>query len=334
MPIIQTAQSWTSIVEPITPFLNQVTERLLDQVSVFDSDIQDAIEYALSKQGKHIRPALVAISAESCGGIREEHVQFALIVEMVHLATLVHDDIMDGALLRRGRPTMAAAWGNSLSVLVGDCLFAHALKLASEFPTTEICRVVSTAANHVCSGEIIQTRNKNRFDISVDECLRVLDMKTATLFSLSCQYGAVLSQATPHVIHGMKEFGSALGMAYQIYDDCVDLFSTERQAGKSLGTDVESGKITLPVLLAYKKLNSKEKLVFETAFHNEDGPEFETIREHLLRCNALDETKSTISEYLNKARESVWGVSLNGDNAYLLQITDFLTQQTEQLSVS
>src|SRR5437870_6895092 len=128
----------------------------------------------LRNHGKQLGAAVVALSAGATGGLNEPHVNVAVVIEMVHLATLVHDDVMDEAKIRRGRPTMAAHWGNEISVLLGDCLFAHALKLAASFPTTEICRAVSAATNTVCSGEILQTQSRKNFEITRGQYFKTL----------------------------------------------------------------------------------------------------------------------------------------------------------------
>src|SRR5205807_1996480 len=189
------ACSWKQIIEPIEPFLEAVNQRLAEQVAAFDQEISPYADYALNGQGKHLRPALVALVAKALGQPNDSHVTAAVIIEMVHLATLVHDDVMDEAEIRRGRPTLAAHWGNEISVLLGDCLFAHALKLAASFPTPEICRAVAAATNTVCSGEILQTQRQKNFELSRSEYFKVLSMKTGELFALSCDLGAYLSGA-------------------------------------------------------------------------------------------------------------------------------------------
>src|SRR5678810_149954 len=131
---------WKQIVTPLEPFLQAVSKRMGEQISAFETDLASYASYALSAQGKQLRPALVGLSAGATGKIQDAHVTVAVIIEMVHLATLVHDDVIDEATIRRGRPTLAANWGNEISVLLGDCLFAKAVKLAASFPTTEICR--------------------------------------------------------------------------------------------------------------------------------------------------------------------------------------------------
>ena len=241
--------SWKGVVASAEPFLHAVANQLADQIRNFDPEISGYAEYALTNQGKQLRPALLALSGGATGRVSDAHILAAVVVEMVHLATLVHDDVMDEAKIRRGRPTMAAHWGNEISVLLGDCLFAHALKLAASFPTTEICRAVSAATNTVCSGEILQTQSRKNFEITREQYFKMLQMKTGELFALSCDLGAYLSGTGLAVRASLRQFGLAIGTAYQIFDDCLDLFGSEASVGKSLGTDLATGKVTLPVLL-------------------------------------------------------------------------------------
>src|SRR5512135_1891146 len=190
------ARSWKQLVGPIEPFLEAVNERLALQIKTFEPETVPYAEYALNGQGKHLRPVLVALAGNALGKLNDSHVTVAAIIEMVHLATLVHDDVMDEAEIRRGRLTLAANWGNEIAVLFGDCLFAQALKLAASFPTPEICRAVAMATNTVCSGEILQTQHRRNFQFSRSEYFRILEMKTAELFALSCDLAAYLSGAS------------------------------------------------------------------------------------------------------------------------------------------
>src|SRR5579864_6796426 len=178
----EAAISWKQIVEPVEPFLDAVHARLARQVDAFDAALTPYAEYALNGNGKHLRPALVALSANAVGGINDSHITVAVIIEMVHLATLVHDDVMDEAEIRRARPTLAANWGNEIAVLFGDCLFAQALKLAASFPTPEICPPLAAATNSGWSRQSLQTQTRQNPQFSRDDYFRVLEMKTAELF--------------------------------------------------------------------------------------------------------------------------------------------------------
>src|SRR5204863_8264326 len=207
---------------------------------------------------------------------------------------------MDAAKIRRGRPTMAAQWGNEISVLLGDCLFAHALKLAASFPTTEICRSVSAATNTVCSGEILQTQSRKNFNLTRDDYFKMIQMKTGELFALSCDLGAYLSGASSSDRASLREFGMAIGTAYQIYDDCLDLFGSELSAGKSLGTDVATGKLTLPVLLLLEKADVRTQVVnLLQAVPSDLAPLLDTLADH----HTMKESSQIVRGYLRAARQ-------------------------------
>src|SRR2546426_738367 len=251
--------SWKNLIDPVEPFLHAVHRRLAEQVDSFDPEIVPYADYALNGQGKHLRPALVALTANALGKVSDAHATVAVIIEMVHLATLVHDDVMDEAEIRRGRLTLAANWGNEIAVLFGDCLFAQALKLAAGFPTPEVCRAVAMATNTVCSGEILQTQHRRDFQFTREKYLKAIEMKTAELFALSCDLSACLSAASPEPRSALRQFGLAFGTGYQVYDDCVDLFGSEAVAGKSLGTDLAKGKLTLPVLLLWERADAADR---------------------------------------------------------------------------
>ncbi|MFN7141822.1 MAG: polyprenyl synthetase family protein, partial [Limisphaerales bacterium] len=208
---VKSGDSWKRIVEGIEPFLKEVSSFLKGQVQEFEPEIAEMAAYALAAQGKQLRSSLVALSADAAGGRNSDHITVAAIIEMVHLATLVHDDVIDEAKVRRGQPTLTANWGNEVSVLLGDCLFAHSLKLAASFPTPEICRAVATATNVVCSGEILQTQQRWKFNMTRAEYLRIVAMKTAELFALSCEQGAFLAKASPEVQAALRNYGMALG---------------------------------------------------------------------------------------------------------------------------
>ena len=253
------ADSWKQIILPVEPFLEAVARRLEKQVEAFDPAIGRYADYALNGQGKHLRAALVGLTANALGKVNDSHVTAAVIIEVVHLATLVHDDVIDEAEIRRGRLTLAANWSNEIAVLFGDCLFAHALRLAASFPTPDVCRAVATATNTVVSGEILQTQHRRDFHFTREQYFKVLEMKTAELFALACELSAELSGTAVEQRKSLRQFGLSFGTAYQVYDDCVDLFGSEAAAGKSLGTDLANGKLTLPVLVLWERANAADR---------------------------------------------------------------------------
>jgi octaprenyl-diphosphate synthase len=327
------AGSWKQIVEPIQPFLDAVAQRLEAQVREFDPALAPYAEYALTGNGKHLRPALVALSARALGRVSEAHITAAVIIEMVHLATLVHDDVMDEAEIRRGQLTLAANWGNEIAVLFGDCLFAQALKLAAGFPTPEVCRAVATATNTVCAGEILQTQHRRDFERSRAEYFRVLEMKTAELFALSCDLAAFLSEATAAHRAALRRFGLCFGVAYQIYDDCLDLFGSEAVAGKSLGTDLAKGKLTLPVFLAWERATPAERAELVALVADWRPEAMSRVSSLLARYDTLAPSVKVIEQYLDRARQALGALPRTPGRAALQQLTQFLARQTETLGV-
>jgi octaprenyl-diphosphate synthase len=322
---------WKQIVGSAEPFLQAVARRLAGQIREFDADIAPYAEYALTNQGKQLRPALVALSAGATGQLNDSHVLVAVIIEMVHLATLVHDDVMDEAEIRRGRPTLAAHWGNEISVLLGDCLFAHALKLAAGFPTPEICRAVAAATNTVCAGEILQTQRRRNLALSHAEYFKVLQMKTGELFALSCDLGAYLTGADPVHRTALRQYGLAIGTAYQIYDDCLDLFGTEASAGKSLGTDLAKGKLTLPMLLLLERADAKERAKVRAFVEDWQPSAFPQVMKLLQRHHALKGSRQAVQQYLRSARQALTVLPDSASKVGLLCLGDYLEEQTEAL---
>jgi octaprenyl-diphosphate synthase len=326
-------RSWKILVEPVEPFLDQVTERLLRQANDFDPKLVPYAQYALTGNGKHLRPALVGLVAAALGRVSDEHVTVAVIIEMVHLATLVHDDICDEAEIRRGKLTLASNWGNEIAVLFGDCLFARALELAAGFPTPEVCRAVATATNTVCAGEILQTQNRRNFAASRHDYFRVLGMKTGELFTLSCDLAAYLSGVTGEERKQLGQFGAAFGIAYQVFDDCVDLFGTEAEAGKSLGTDLEKGKLTWPLLLAWERAGADDRLLLESLILNWEAKNFGEINRLLVKYETFKPSLQIIQRYLDESRTALGGLPESAGRAGLLGLTNFLAQQTGLLVV-
>jgi len=271
-PASLTAASFASVFARLKPHMAALDVFLREQVVAFEPEIREMADYCIDTSGKRIRPALVFLSgwraeeknaAEadevSAGAVSAELVQAAAVVELVHLATLVHDDIMDEAELRRSRETAARKFGPVAAVLLGDALFAHALYLASHFPTTEVCEQVSESTRRVCAGEIVQTMRRGSARVSREDYWRIIDLKTAELFRVSCFLGARLSGASADYVEAAAQFGRHLGIAYQIYDDLADFFGDESRIGKTLGTDFASGKLTLPLLALAESLPDSER---------------------------------------------------------------------------
>src|SRR4051812_42383317 len=233
--IATSGTSLARVARLVQPHLEEVEARIGQQAAAFDPAIEGYVVYAVGSRGKRLRPLLALLAGGATGKIHSGHVDLAVIVELIHLATLMHDDVMDEAEQRRAQPTANARWGNSLSVLLGDCLFAHALTLSTDFENSNIGRAIARTATTVCSGEMIQTQRRFDLNLTVEDYLRIVQMKTGSLFSAAAELAAVISEADPNAIETFKNYGFQVGTAYQIYDDCVDLVGTENVPEKRSG---------------------------------------------------------------------------------------------------
>ncbi|MGA2604005.1 MAG: polyprenyl synthetase family protein [Verrucomicrobiia bacterium] len=321
----------SDLLEPVALELPRVEMALASQINSFDPRLGDYIQYILGGTGKRLRPSLALLAGGATGGVREEHITLAVIVELIHIATLVHDDVLDEAQLRHQIPTSNHRWGNEISVLLGDCLFAHALQLAASYPTTEVCRRVSEATNTVCSGEIVQTQRRFDLDLTLDQYLDIINMKTGALFAVSCELGAVLNGAPASVVKSMYEYGANLGIAYQIYDDCVDIFGQERQAGKSLGTDMKKGKLTLPFLLLLQHVGSERRQELGAMILRNDEQEQRRLLRLVLGNGVVAESLAAIDKYVGSAQASLSALPLNMYASTLGSLTEYLAGQSRLL---
>lgn len=326
------SSAWREISDPVAPFLESVRTFLSDQIALFEPEVAEGARYALSASGKQLRPVLVALSARAAGDLGPDHAAGASIVELVHLATLVHDDVIDAAGVRRQRPTVAARYGNRTAVLLGDCLFAHALQLAASFPTTDVCRAVSAATQAVCSGEILQTLRQGRLDQPLEEYYRVIRLKTAELFALSCELGALLASASATQRNALKRFGIAFGTAYQVFDDCLDVFGNERTAGKTLGTDFANGKVTLPLLLAHQSASPADRTRLESLFNRRGTGHADSLRAILDQYEAGSRAQTIVASYLEAAREALRPLESSPGTAPLAALTQYLGVQVARLA--
>ncbi len=212
------------------------------------SAITEIAEYLREGGGKRIRPSLLLLAAKAQGYEGKGMIRLGAVVEMVHTATLVHDDILDEAMVRRHAATVNAEWGNETAVLMGDFLFTHAFHLAASLETTLACRWIGHATNLVCEGEMQQVHNRGNLDLDEAAYFEIIRGKTAERTAVSCRLGAHFAGAEPHVVEAMEGYGRDLGVAFQIADDVLDIWGEEHQAGKSLGTDLEKQKLTLPLI--------------------------------------------------------------------------------------
>ncbi|MCD8482407.1 MAG: polyprenyl synthetase family protein [Verrucomicrobia bacterium] len=242
--------------------LAQLDNFLEQQIAAFEPEVRPYIAETFKHKGKRLRPLLVLLAAgwapAASQKAPEDVIRACAIVELVHLATLVHDDILDEAEIRHGAQTLNTQLGAHQAVLTGDALFAHALCLAADYPGTEVCRAVAAATRQVCSGEIAQTFARGDAAVSIVNYRRFIDLKTAELFAVSAWLGAWIASKNNTLANAAAQFARHLGIAYQVYDDMLDLRSQEQKAGKTLGTDWATGKFTLPFILLWQVMPTSE----------------------------------------------------------------------------
>ena len=301
------AAGFAEVYAPVKPYLDDLDVFLQSQVTELEPEIQDHVRYVFGHSGKRLRPMLVAYSGwEGPGEARAQTlVQLGSVIELVHLATLVHDDILDEADTRHRQETAAKKFGPAAAVLIGDVLFSHALKLASEFETNEVCRSVAQATARVCAGEIAQTYQRGEVNYSRDFYFRVIQLKTAELFEVSCRLGAKVA-GYPDAFSGAAGlFGRHVGIAYQIFDDLVDLYADESMIGKTLGTDLDKGKFTLPLLLLLEKLPAEERESLLARFKAGDKTVAADFTKRLHDFPIFEEVVATFEAELAKATDAV-----------------------------
>lgn len=312
--------------------LSELDVFLANQLGDFEPEIRQMVAYCMESSGKRIRPALVFLGGwRSDGVVPADLVRAAAVVELIHLATLVHDDIMDEAEVRRNRQTASRAYGPTPAVLLGDALFAHALNLATRFSTTEVCAAVSESTRRVCAGEIVQTLRRRSTAVTRADYERIIELKTAELFRVSCYLGARLSGAVEGYSEAVSRFGRHLGIAYQIYDDLVDYFGDETRIGKTLGTDLASGKLTLPLFALLERLPAAEAEILRTEVAGQRAPQLDLRLRQMEELNVFGEVQGAVERELTAATQALAPWTSQPASEHLLGLATLLRAQVTGL---
>lgn len=326
--------SFASVFAKLRPHMAALDHYLREQLASFEPEIRGMADYCIDTSGKRIRPALVFLSGwQGDKPVSPELVRIAAVVELVHLATLVHDDIMDEADLRRNRRTAAREYGPAAAVLLGDALFSHALNLATKFPTTEVCEAVSESTRKVCAGEIIQTLRRGSTNITMQDYRRIIDLKTAELFRVSCFLGSRLSGYDLGFVSAVSDFARHLGIAYQIYDDLADFFGEEKDIGKTLGTDLASGKITLPLLMLLDRLPADERAALVEEIQGRRSPRLQDHVEEMNRLGIFSAVADAVHREIETATGFLAPFQSLPPTALLLRLSDVLRYQVRRLKL-
>lgn len=280
--------------------------------------------------GKRLRPMLTLATSRLCGYTGERHIALAAAVEFIHTATLLHDDVVDSSDLRRGLATANAVWGNKPSVLVGDFLFSRAFELMVEDGSLKVLKILSRAAAVIAEGEVLQLMTSNDTSTDEDAYLRVITDKTAELFAAACRIGAVLGERTENDETALDSFGRNLGVAFQLIDDMLDYSARETELGKSIGDDFRDGKITLPIVLAYRAGNETERVFWRRTLEDQEQHEGDLARaiELMRRHDCLYATWTRASHYGELARCALSSFRDCPEKDALLEAIDFCLART------
>ena len=285
--------------------LDQMNKILVNRLDSNVDLINQMSHYIISSGGKRIRPLLLLLCARATHYDGDYHYSMAVVIELIHTATLLHDDVVDQSTTRRGQETANELWGNAPSVLVGDFLYSRAFEIMVEPNSMEIMKILSKATNQISEGEVLQLLNIKNANVTQKEYYRVIERKTACLFKAACQIAGILSNSNQKVIEAMGKFGMHLGNAFQIIDDTLDYESDSNIIGKEVGDDLSEGKVTLPMIYALEKTTKSDKKILTDAIQNADASNINQVVEILMNVNAFQYSRDIANKESNMALESI-----------------------------
>ena len=310
--------------EMIDVQLRQVQRRIEQVLCTPDENIGKCLTYLNRSTGKMIRPGLVLLSGRCVGDIRSKHIDLAAMVELIHRASLLHDDVIDSAHMRRGQETANALWGNTAAVLLGDFLLSHAFYLGISVQLDKAADIMSRTARDLCCGELQQNFQKGCWDISFEQYYQLIEAKTAALFKSSCCLGAMAGEASAQQVDDLAQFGRHLGIAFQITDDLLDILGTPSAAGKTLGTDLSQGKLTLPVIHWVQQDPAKKEM--RIALLN-DGCDPHTLIGEMTQSGSIDYALLQVRSHVAQAKEKLAGFQDGDARQSLCRLADYVAER-------
>jgi geranylgeranyl pyrophosphate synthase len=321
------------ICRPIAKELEQVEEVL--ETSIKDSRNRSIIKmgnFLLKPAGKRIRPALTILSARAAIhhqviAINHQLSKIAAAVELIHMASLVHDDVIDRANLRHSKPTVNSKWGIEVPIALGDYLYSVAFELISDCGNFDIIRCISSATKAMCEGELLQVCGRDNLNLSREKYMLIVKKKTASLFAAACRAGTLISDSQQSLQRALAEYGLNFGIAFQIADDYLDLVAEEEAIGKIPGQDIKVGEMTLPILKLWELLPKKEKKELRRLLASrKDREVLQRVRRRLFESGAASETKKEVCTLLNSAKEKIDILSCSPYKESLLNLADFIME--------
>lgn len=320
-------QKLSSILSPIAPYMAKVDEQIREKIKTGVSLIDEGSLHLLQKGGKKIRAALIILTSGLKGAIPDDVVEVAAAAEIVHAATLVHDDIIDGSTYRRGDLTVAKKFGNRVAVLVGDYMYTRALEVAVGDDRLDLFPIMVSATRDMVKGELYQIEYSNINKITKEHYRRIIEMKTARFMAACAKLGGVKSKMSDQESDLLYEFGLNLGFAFQIVDDALDFIEAEEVTGKDAGNDFMQGKITLPMLHLIENISEKEKREIEELMNNPTPASFELIRGKVRESGGIDYCIAESEQYVRKAIKylDIFGPTLYKD--ILIALSEFFLER-------
>ena len=290
--------------------------------------VRQVAEYIINAGGKRLRPALVLLSAGALGYGGTRHHELAAIIEFIHTATLLHDDVVDESDLRRGRKTANALFGNAASVLVGDFLYSRSFQMMVEVGDMRIMRILSDATNIIAEGEVLQLMNCHDADVDEERYLQVIRYKTAKLFEAASQLGAIIGGADPETERCLAEYGTHLGTAFQLIDDVLDYSGAEAETGKHLGDDLAEGKPTLPLIHVMQRGTAAQANSVRQAIENGGRDDFPDVLAAIRATGALEHTRKQAETEADRAQASIESLPASTYKDSLLELASFAVART------
>lgn len=321
--------SLEEIYGPVARELEMVEVGLLEVLGTGGEDVRRVVSEVLKAGGKRLRPTLLLTAAKACRYSEERSVRLAVALELTHAASLIHDDVIDEAGTRRGSPTVHSRWGNKVSVLAGDFLYATVVGLLADDGDMEVMRVFASSTVDMVRGELMQTLCRGDVGITEEKYLSIIDGKTASLLSCSCRVGAMLGQGHNGEVDVLGDYGRSLGMAFQITDDLLDLVGQEKRMGKSPGNDIREGRLTLPFIHAIGLADGGDRKWMEETFRSGrvDAEVLGRIREMVRRYEGINYCVDRAREYAEVCKQKLEILEDSECRASLVLLADYVVQR-------
>lgn len=308
---------------PIVGELERVERRFRSELNSNDAGLDSVLKHGTQLGGKRLRPAMLLLAGAAVGPLSEAHVILGTVIEMVHTATLIHDDVLDSADSRRHVATINAKWNEHTSILVGDYLFAQSFRLAATLPSTEACQLVGEAARVVCEGELRQILHRDILELDEATYIDMLRGKTGKLCSISCRLGAQFAGGDESTRNALATFGDSVGIAFQIADDFLDIWGNDRTVGKTLGTDIAQGKLTLPIIRLLQTAPESQRRGILDILRGEEDRRLNAILPLLNRSDAARYTMATAEAFQRQALAALDVLAPSDARTALRAIADF-----------